>query len=140
MEDCRLMHRMPMSGIFELFVPGVKAGASYKYEIKIKGGAVQLKSDPYAACTGGPPSSASVVTELGEFSWQDEEWMKEREKFVSREVPVSVYETDITEWKKHGELAAFLKETGYTHVELHPVMEYLDDEFRRIFHFMHILR
>ena len=52
--------------------------------------------------------------------------MKEREKFVSREVPVSVYETDITEWKKHGELAAFLKETGYTHVEFHPVMEYLD--------------
>ena len=40
--------------------------------------------------------------------------MKEREKFVSREVPVSVYETDITEWKKHGELAAFLKETGRT--------------------------
>ena len=68
----------------------------------------------------------SVVAELGEFSWQDEEWMKEREKFVSREVPVSVYETDITEWKKHGELAAFLKETGYTHVEFHPVMEYLD--------------
>ena len=50
----------------------------------------------------------------------------EEEKFVSREVPVSVYETDITEWKKHGELAAFLKETGYTHVEFHPVMEYLD--------------
>ena len=120
------MHRMPMSGIFELFVPGVKAGASYQYEIKIKGGAVQRKSDPYGNGVQEAPSVISVVAEQGEFSWQDEEWMKEREKFVSREVPVSVYETDITEWKKHGELAAFLKETGYTHVEFHPVMEYLD--------------
>lgn len=120
------MHRMPMSGIFELFVPGVKAGASYQYEIKIKGGAVQRKSDPYGNGVQEAPSVISVVAELGEFSWQDEEWMKEREKFVNREVPVSVYETDITEWKKHGELAAFLKETGYTHVEFHPVMEYLD--------------
>lgn len=111
---------------FELFVPGVKAGASYQYEIKIKGGAVQRKSDPYGNGVQEAPSVISVVAELGEFSWQDEEWMKEREKFVSREVPVSVYETDITEWKKHGELAAFLKETGYTHVEFHPVMEYLD--------------
>ena len=52
--------------------------------------------------------------------------MKEREKFASREVPVSIYETDVTEWKNSGELVAFLKETGYTHVEFHPVMEYLD--------------
>ena len=108
------------------FVPGVKAGASYQYEIKIKGGAVQRKSDPYGNGVQEAPSVISVVAELGEFSWQDEEWMKEREKFVSREVPVSVYETDITEWKNIGELAAFLKETGYTHVEFHPVMEYLD--------------
>lgn len=68
----------------------------------------------------------SVVTDLGDFSWQDEAWMKEREKFASREVPVSIYETDVTEWKNSSELVAFLKETGYTHVEFHPVMEYLD--------------
>ena len=52
--------------------------------------------------------------------------MKERERFASREVPVSIYETDVTEWKNSGELVEFLKETGYTHVEFHPVMEYLD--------------
>ena len=68
----------------------------------------------------------SVVTELGDFLWQDEAWMKERERFASREVPVSIYETDVTEWKNSGELVEFLKETGYTHVEFHPVMEYLD--------------
>ena len=120
------MHRMPMSGIFELFVPGVQAGASYQYEIKIKGGNVQRKSDPYGNGTQGAPSVISVVTELGDFSWQDEAWMKERERFASREVPVSIYETDVTEWKNSGELVEFLKETGYTHVEFHPVMEYLD--------------
>lgn len=120
------MHRMPMSGIFELFVPGVQAGASYQYEIKIKGGKVQRKSDPYGNGTQGAPSVISVVTELGDFSWQDEAWMKERERFASREVPVSIYETDVTEWKNSGELVEFLKETGYTHVEFHPVMEYLD--------------
>ena len=120
------MHRMPMSGIFELFVPGVQTGASYQYEIKIKGGNVQRKSDPYGNGTQGAPSVISVVTDLGDFSWQDEVWMKEREKFASREVPVSIYETDVTEWKNSGELVEFLKETGYTHVEFHPVMEYLD--------------
>lgn len=120
------MHRMPMSGIFEIFVPGVQAGASYQYEIKIKGGDVQRKSDPYGNGTQGAPSVISVVTELGDFLWQDEAWMKERERFASREVPVSIYETDVTEWKNSGELVEFLKETGYTHVEFHPVMEYLD--------------
>ena len=120
------MHRMPMSGIFEIFVPGVQAGASYQYEIKIKGGNVQRKSDPYGNGTQGAASVISVVTELGDFLWQDEAWMKERERFASREVPVSIYETDVTEWKNSGELVEFLKETGYTHVEFHPVMEYLD--------------
>ncbi len=117
-----------------LFVPGVKAGASYQYEIKIKGGDVQRKSDPYGNRNQGAPSVISVVAELGEFLWQDEEWMKERERFASREVPVSIYETDVTEWKNSGELVEFLKETGYTHVEFHPVMEYLDDIQADILH------
>ena len=120
------MHRMPMSGIFELFVPGVKAGTAYQYEVKIKGGNIQRKSDPYGNGTQEPPSVLSVVADLGEFLWQDDEWMKERVKYESREVPVSIYETDITAWKNSRDLIEFVKETGYTHVEFHPVMEYLD--------------
>ena len=120
------MHRMPMSGIFELFVPGVKAGIAYQYEVKIKGGNIQRKSDPYGNGTQEPPSVLSVVADLGEFFWQDDEWMKERVKYESREVPVSIYETDITAWKNSRDLIEFVKETGYTHVEFHPVMEYLD--------------
>lgn len=120
------MHRMPMSGIFELFVPGVQAGVSYQYEIKIKGGNVLRKSDPYGNATQEPPSVISVVTKLEDFSWEDQEWMKEREKYESREIPVSIYETDVTQWKDSDALVAFVKETGYTHVEFHPIMEYLD--------------
>ena len=122
------MHRMPMSGIFELFIPGVKAGEIYKYEIKLKGGAVQLKSDPYAACTEVPPASASVVTDLRGFKWDDEAWMKDRERFSDRKQPISIYETSLSKWKNAAELVKYLKNLKYTHVELHPVMEYLDDE------------
>lgn len=122
-----MMHRMPMSGIFELFVPGVKPGDSYKYEIKIKGGALLLKADPYAAAAQVPPSCTSVVADLRGFTWNDGEWMRARSKYAQRRQPVSIYETSVTEWASAEELITFLSETGYTHVEFLPVMEYLDE-------------
>ena len=125
---CHAMHRMPMSGIFELFIPGVKAGDIYKYELKLKGNRIELKSDPYAACTEVPPANASVVADTSVFQWEDETWMKERKKFSDRKQPISIYETSLTEWKDAAEFADFVKKLNYTHVELHPVMEYLDDE------------
>ena len=123
-----VMHRMPMSGIFELFIPGVKVGDIYKYELKLKGNRIELKSDPYAACTEVPPAGASVVADTGAFQWEDEEWMAGRKKFDDRKQPVSIYETSLTDWKDGAELVEFVKKLNYTHVELHPVMEYLDDE------------
>ena len=125
---CHMMHRMPMSGIFELFIPGVNAGEIYKYEMKLKGGTIQLKSDPYAACTELPPASASVVTDLRNFAWDDEKWMTERVRFSDRKQPISIYETSLADWKNAEELVSYVKELKYTHVELHPVMEYLDDK------------
>ena len=125
---CHMMHRMPMSGIFELFIPGVKAGEIYKYEMKLKGGTVQMKSDPYAACTELPPASASVVADLRDFQWDDAKWMEERIRFRDRKQPVSIYETSLSNWKDTSELVSYVKELKYTHVELHPVMEYLDEE------------
>ena len=122
------MHRMPMSGIFELFIPGVKVGDIYKYELKLKGNRIELKSDPYAACTEVPPAGASVVADTGAFQWEDEEWMAGRKKFGDRKQPISIYETSLTDWKDGEELVEFVKKLNYTHVELHPVMEYLDDE------------
>lgn len=125
---CLAMHRMPMSGIFELFVPGVEAGAEYKFELKIKGGAVYRKVDPYANGTEMPPSCTCVVENLEEFEWHDETWMEERKKYADRRQPMSIYETSLPQWKSGEELIAFASEMGYTHVELHPVMEYLDDK------------
>ena len=125
---CHMMHRMPMSGIYELFIPGVGDGAVYKYEMKLKGGAIQLKSDPYAACTELPPASASVVKDLRNYAWDDAAWMDAREKYKDRHQPVSIYETSLTVWKNAQELVDYVKELKYTHVELHPVMEYLDED------------
>lgn len=123
-----MMHRMPMSGIFELFIPGIEAGEEYKYEIKIKNGSLLLKSDPYAAGTMIPKRDNSVVTDLSGFSWNDEKWMKERVKYADRKQPVSIYETSLSEWENGQELISFVSGLGYTHVELQPVMEYLDEE------------
>ena len=124
-----LMHRMPMSGIFELFVPEVKAGDLYKYEITIKGGQKVLKTDPYGTCTELPPATASVVAKAaGNMVWEDESWIRERKKYTNRKQPVSIYETSLDKWKNGEELTAFVKKLGYTHVELHPVMGYLDEE------------
>lgn len=122
-----IMHRMPMSGIFELFVPGVEAGTHYKYEIKVKGGEVLLKADPYGNSADHDPEGASVVADVSAFQWNDGDWMKERQRFDDRKQPVSIYETSLEEWKSAEELVEFLAEEDFTHVELHPVMEYLDD-------------
>lgn len=124
---CHMMHRMPMSGIFELFIPGVKAGDIYKYEIKRKGGTVQLKSDPYAFLTEIAPADASVVSDVSSFLWEDEKWMKNREEFAGRKLPMSIYEADLSEWKDIEELAAYVKRMKYTHIELHPVMQCMDE-------------
>ena len=67
-----IMHRMPMSGIFELFVPGVEAGTHYKYEIKVKGGEVLLKADPYGNSADHDPEGASVVADVSAFSGMTE--------------------------------------------------------------------
>lgn len=123
-----MMHRMPMSGIYELFVPGVGAGDIYKYEIKTKDGGILLKADPYAAQAQQPPCTASVVADVDSFRWNDEDWMSSRCRFADKKQPVSIYETSLGQWSSAEELVDFLTETGYTHVELLPVMEYLEEE------------
>ncbi len=121
------MHKMPGSGIFEIFVPGLGKGTVYKYEIKTARGVCFLKSDPYAFETEAPGKDASVVHDISGFEWSDDEWMKNHRVPGDRKQPAAIYETSLTEWKDAEALLGFLKETGYTHVELKPVMEYLDE-------------
>ena len=125
---CNMMHRKPMSGIYEIFIPGVKDGDLYKYELKLKDGSILIKADPYAVCTEASSDNASVVKDLRGYKWNDGKWMQERCKYADRKQPISIYETSLSDWKNAAELVDYVKKLNYTHVELHPIMEYVDED------------
>ncbi|MCX7730743.1 MAG: 1,4-alpha-glucan branching enzyme, partial [Candidatus Caldatribacterium sp.] len=124
------------SGVFELFIPGIGEGEKYKFEIKTKEGHLLLKADPYAFYSEVRPKTASVVFDLSGFSWQDEEWMERRRKMDLLSSPMNIYEVHLGSWKRKPdgsflnyrelaeELVAYVKDMGYTHVELLPVAEH----------------
>ncbi|MCR5155011.1 MAG: 1,4-alpha-glucan branching enzyme, partial [Lachnospiraceae bacterium] len=127
------------SGVFSLFIPGVKRGSVYKYEIRAKGGAAFLKSDPYALCTEKRPHNASIVPGPSDYEWTDGKFIKNRKKVNGANSPVNIYEVHLGSWKKpvaddnesfytYREIAPMLAdyvlEMGYTHIELMPVMEH----------------
>lgn len=135
------MKRLKDSGIFELFVPGLTTGELYKYEIKVKGGMVVMKADPYASRAQLRPDTASIVHDLNQFKWSDENWLEVRKRSDYRKSPINIYELHLGSFKKpdagngdnrefynYRELAPiisdYVKEMGYTHVELMPVMEH----------------
>ena len=131
------MRRLWDSGIFELFIPDVKEGDCYKFEIKAKGGLTFLKADPYAFGQQLRPDSASVVRDINGFKWEDNKWMKNRVKLHAEDRPMNVYEIylgsfakpeDGREYYNYRELAPkiieYVQKMGYTHVELMPVMEH----------------
>ncbi|MFV0632502.1 1,4-alpha-glucan branching protein GlgB [Demequina sp.] len=124
------MRSLGSSGVWELFVPGVGDGAAYKYEILGKDGHWKQKADPMARRTEVPPQTASVVTESG-YEWNDIEWMTRRESAEPHRSPMSVYEVHLGSWRQGlsyvdlaKELVDYVKEMGFTHVELMPVMEH----------------
>lgn len=129
--------RWDSSGIWEGFIPNVEKGATYKYKIQSdNGGIITEKADPFAFYCEKPPHTASVVWDL-DYKWKDSKWMKNRKDHNSLDKPFSVYEVHLGSWKRHGEenrfltylefaedLVQYVKETGFTHVEFMPVMEY----------------
>ena len=131
------MQRLGDSGIFELFIPGLTVDTIYKYEIKTKAGLPVLKADPYANYAQLRPENASIVCDLNQFVWGDEAWLKKRSAVDYDKSPVLVYELHLGSFKKpedgreflsYRELAPmicdYVKEMGYTHIELMPVMEH----------------
>ncbi len=133
------MRRLKDSGIFEIFIPDAKAGDNYKYEIKVKGGLTFLKADPYAFGQQMRPDTASVIRESPQkrgVKWEDEKWIAGRKERQGRDKPISIYELYLGSFKKaedgsylnYRELAPliidYVKEMGYTHIELMPVMEH----------------
>lgn len=136
------MEKLDSSGIFQLFIPKLEAGVLYKYEIKAKGGLTYLKADPYANAAENRPGTASVVADLS-YHWNDGDWMHKRKIVQRKNQPMYVYELHLGSWKvpKDREeqyfynyrelapmLAEYVKEMGYTHIELMPVMEHPLDE------------
>jgi len=125
------------SGIWEGFIPGVEKGAKYKYQILSNNNDIKKqKADPYAKLCEHPPLTASVVWEL-DYEWKDADWLKDRIEKNQLDKPISIYEVHLSSWRKKSEenrwltyeelsheLVSYVKEMGFTHIELMPVMEY----------------
>jgi 1,4-alpha-glucan branching enzyme len=133
------MRSMGNSGVWELFVPGLKEGERYKFEIKTQQGEILIKADPYANASELRPMTASVVADLNAFEWRDTEWMNTRAKNGNLAQPLNIYEVHLGSWMlDHGhlrnfidiavDLAAYCKDMGYTHIELMPIEEHPLDE------------
>ena len=132
------MIRHEETGLFMLFIPNLKAGDKYKYEIHVKGNKNLLKADPYGVRSEGASGTASVLCEETEFDWNDSEWIEKRAAFDKDKTPLVIYEMNLNVYKDDNgknkslktiakEVIPYVKKMGYTHIELMPVMEYMDD-------------
>ncbi|MBY8874811.1 1,4-alpha-glucan branching protein GlgB [Micromonospora sp. PLK6-60] len=124
------MRSLGSSGVWEVFVPGVPAGARYKYRVLGADGQWRDKADPMATRTEAPPATASVVHH-SRYEWGDADWLARRARRQPHQEPMSVYEVHLGSWRpglSYRELAeqltAYVTELGFTHVEFLPVMEH----------------
>ena len=129
--------RWDESGIWEGFIPGLDKGTKYKYKIQsVHNDAITEKADPFALYCEHPPQTASIVWDL-DYKWKDSKWMSTRAAVNGLDKPYVVYEVHLGSWKKNIEqnrsltyieladdLVNYVKETGFTHVEFMPIMEY----------------
>lgn len=124
------MRSLGSTGVWELFLPGVGEGALYKYDICRPDGSHTVRADPMARRTEVPPATASIVT-ASHHAWQDADWMAHRGDRPVHEAPFSVYEVHLSSWRPGltyrqlaEQLPAYVKDLGFTHVELMPVSEH----------------
>ncbi len=133
-----VMRKHIPAGVWELFVPNITAGEKYKYKIKAKGGNSIEKSDPYGFYAELPPRTASVVTQLDQFAWQDQDWLDRRASKDPLKEACNIYELHLGSWRRdpnghHGwmnyreiahQLVQYCAEMGFTHIELMPITEH----------------
>ncbi len=129
------------SGVWEIFIPRLQAGAAYKYEILGAHGILPLKADPMALATQLPPDTASKVAVPLQVDWQDHQWMQARVERQKTSAPLSIYELHVGSWQceldEAGEvsrqygwrelaerLIPYVQQLGFTHIELMPIMEH----------------
>ncbi len=140
-EQANPMTKAGPIGVFEVFVPGAKVGQLYKFFIVGMNGEHLFKADPYANEAEKRPGTASRITDIRDYKWKDTVWMRNRQKFDETKDAMSIYEVHLGSWMKHPatedneegfynyreaaeKLAAYVKEMGYTHVELMGIAEH----------------
>lgn len=126
-------------GIYDLFIPDARPGQLYKYLIVTQSGEAIYKADPYANAAELRPETASMIVDIEGYEWTDERWIKEKMSEIHEQSPVSIYECHLGSWKKKQDgtedgfmnyreiapdLAAYVSEMGYTHIELMGIAEY----------------
>ncbi|KAA6186286.1 1,4-alpha-glucan branching protein GlgB [Thiohalocapsa marina] len=124
------------NGVWELFIPDLPPGVLYKFEIRTADGALLLKSDPYGRRFEVRPSTASIVEPPSRFRWNDDAWLKQRAGHDWQHSPMSIYEVHLGSWQRGPEgemlnyrelgerLVAYVRDLGFTHIELMPVTEH----------------
>ncbi|WP_119066015.1 1,4-alpha-glucan branching protein GlgB [Rubrobacter indicoceani] len=135
--DGRVNAMRNRSGVWEMFVPGVKEGDLYKFEVVGENGALlPQKADPFGLFFEQYPGTASIVSDPSHYGWTDDEWMRTRAEHNALDAPMSVYEVHLGSWKKRpdgsyllydelaAELVPYVKDLGYTHVEFLPLTEH----------------
>ena len=135
------MKKVGEIGVWETFIPGVKVGDMYKYRISAMDGRILDKADPYGNWAELRPGTASRTADIENFKWSDAAWMKKRTEFDVHTSPMAIYEVHPGSWRKHPateedqegyynyrelavELAEYVKDMGYTHVELMGIAEH----------------
>ena len=128
------------SGVWELFIPGLHVHDAYKYEIRTSTGEILHKSDPYAHVMGKRPETTSLVPSKIAYHWQDQAWIQQRQQWQWLHEPMSIYEVHAGSWRRHEDgsflsytelaeqLVPYVRDMGYTHIELLPVSEHPLDE------------
>jgi 1,4-alpha-glucan branching enzyme len=136
------MNRISFSGFWALFVPGLKEGSLYKFAVKGCDQEIRIKTDPCGFRCELRPETASIVASLNNFKWSDDSWIKRRREWDYLRSPISIYEVHLGSWKREEktgwgfmnyrdlakELVMYVKEMGYTHVQLMPVAEHPLDQ------------
>jgi len=125
------------SGVWEIFIPQLRAGDLYKYEIKTRyQGYVAAKADPFGFGSEMRPNTSSMICDVNHFDWRDDQWMRTRQVKQSLNSPISVYEVHLGSWRRKDEneflnyheladqLIGYVKEQGFTHIELLPITEH----------------
>jgi 1,4-alpha-glucan branching enzyme len=132
------LRKHPSGGVWELFIPGLKDGDKYKFRVRDFWGVSSDRSDPCGFAAELPPCTASIVSDLSKFTWNDNAWMDRRRETNQLEQPISVYEVHLGSWRRddsrhHGwlsyrdlahQLVEYCQQMNFTHLELMPVSEH----------------